>query len=179
MGKMGDDTALFTELYHQLKRRARQLRRGQGGTLDTTALVHEAWLKLHGAGCAPDDARHLFNIAAQAMRQVLIDHARGRAALKRGGALAAVELDADLVGESAEIPDALDMLALLDRLRGVDARKADVLEWHVLGGVGLVDVAQALDISEGTVKRDLRAARALLTLWASGAGAPETLAESA
>lgn len=171
MHEIRDDTALFTEIYHQLKQRARQLQGGRGGTLDTTALVHEAWLKLHGAGSAPGDARHLFHIAARAMRQILIDHARARGAVKRGRALPALELDAERAGEVADMPDTLDLLALLDRLRRVDARKADVLEWHVLGGVGLADIAQALEISGVTVKRDLRAARALLMLWAGDAKA--------
>lgn len=165
MHETRDDTALFTEIYHQLKQRARQLRGGRGGTLDTTALVHEAWLKLRGAGSAPCDARHLFHIAAQAMRQVLIDHARARGTIKRGSALPALELDLERAGETADMPGALDLIALLDRLRRVDARKADVLEWHVLGGVALVDIAQALEISSMTAKRDLRAARALLMLW--------------
>ncbi len=171
MHEICDDTALFTEIYHQLKQRARQLQGGHGGTLDTTALVHEAWLKLRGAGSAPSDARHLFHIAARAMRQILIDHARARGAIKRGSALPALELDVELAGEVADMPGALDLIALLDRLRRVDARKADVIEWHVLGGVGLVDIAQALEISDMTVKRDLRAARALLMLWAGEAQA--------
>lgn len=171
MHEIRDDTALFTEIYHQLKQRARQLHGGHGGTLDTTALVHEAWLKLHGAGSAPGNARHLFHVAAQAMRQVLIDHARARGAIKRGSALPALELDDEKAGELADMPGALDLLSLLDRLRRVDARKADVLEWHVLGGVGLADIAQALEISGVTAKRDLRSARALLMLWAAEARA--------
>lgn len=169
MHETRDDTALFTEIYHQLKQRARQLQGGRDGTLDTTALVHEAWLKVRGAGSAPGDARHLFHIAAQAMRQVLIDHARARGAIKRGSALPALELDAERAGEVADMPAALDLIALLDRLRRVDARKADVLEWHLLGGVGLDDIAQALEISSVTAKRDLRAGRALLMLWAGEA----------
>lgn len=169
MHEIRDDTALFTEIYQQLKQRARQLQGGRGRTLDTTALVHEAWLKLHAAGSAPDDARHLFHIAACAMRQVLIDHARARGAIKRSSALPALELEAERAGEDAGMPDALDLMAMLDRLRQVDARKADVLEWHVLGGIGLTDIAQALEISGVTAKRDLRSARALLMLWAGDA----------
>jgi RNA polymerase sigma factor (TIGR02999 family) len=158
---------LFVELYQQLKRRARQLRRGEGNTLDTTALVHEAWLKLHGSHTYSDRA-HLFRTAARAMRQVLIDHARSRNALKRGGVADLLRSDAEPVATSLG-PEAFDLLALLDRLREVDARKADVLEWHLLGGIPLGEIAAALDIAPVTAKRDLRAARSLLMLWAAGA----------
>lgn len=171
-----DDDVLFSQIYQEIKRRARQLRRDGAATLETTALVHEAWLKLHAGGHVAIDQRHLFHTTSLAMRQILIDHARARSALKRGNAVAAEALDTAIPADAMALPESLDLLALLDRLRTVDSRKAETLEWHLLGGASLADIACVHGVSEMTSKRDLRSARALLMLWA---GTPATSAGGA
>jgi len=160
------DPELFNEIYAELKRRAHALRRGQRGeTLDTTALVHEAWLKLRHDTVGFKDRQHLVRTTVMAMRQLLIDHARARQASKRGGDLAPVTLTANLIGETSAALDEIGIVAALDRLRTLDERKADAIEMHALGGATYGEIASFLEISEQTVKRDLASARALLMVW--------------
>ncbi len=164
------DPALFVELYAELKRRAHAVRRGQlGETLDTTALVHEAWLKLGPRAETCNDRQHLVRTTVMAMRQLLVDNARARQAQKRGGAAAAVTLTANLAGAEAALADEHGLVGTLDRLRTLDARKADAIEMHALGGATYAEIAGFLEVSEQTVKRDLAAARALLAVWLDGA----------
>lgn len=158
--------ALFNEIYAELKRRAHLVRRGQlGETLDTTALVHEAWLKLRPETLGFNDRQHLIRVTVMAMRQLLIDNARARQAQKRGGDAAPVTLTANLVGMSGTQIDEHGIVDAFDRLRTIDSRKADALEMHALAGATYTEIAGFLDISEQTVKRDLAAARALLIVW--------------
>ncbi|MBN8742084.1 MAG: hypothetical protein BGP24_17965 [Lysobacterales bacterium 69-70] len=165
------DTDLFAALYQELKTRARRLRLA-GATLDTTALVHEAWLKLHaGEHCSVDRA-HLFRTAALAMRQIVLDHQRSRGTGKRGEGVATAALHDGIEAPPDRAGDAIDLINGLDRLRELDVRKAAVLEWHTLVGIDLDQIAEALAISVPTVKRDLRAARALLAVWAGEASTP-------
>ena len=160
------DDALFNELYAELKRRAHLVRRGQlGETLDTTALVHEAWLKLRAREGDYADRQHLVRTTVMAMRQLLIDNARARQAQKRGGDAAPVTLTANLAGTDAASTDEHGLVAALDRLRSLDARKADAIEMQALGGATYGEIATFLEVSEQTVKRDLAAARALLVVW--------------
>ena len=163
------DNELFCELYAELKRRAHAIRRGQlGNTLDTTALVHEAWLKLGPRPSGYVDRQHLVRTTVMAMRQLLIDNARARASVKRGGDLAAITLTANLAGVDSAGNDEQGVVEALDRLRSIDERKADALEMQALGGATYAEIADFLGVSEQTIKRDLSAARALLTVWLRG-----------
>jgi len=132
-------------------------------SLNTTALVHEAYLKLHDQeSLTLHDRKHFFSVAAIAMRQIVIDHARKRAAQKRGGALRRVDLDA------AELPTedgAEELLALdqaLSRLSEWDARMARVVELRFFAGLSVEETAEVLEVDPRTVKRDWRKARAIL-----------------
>lgn len=152
-------------IYEELRRLARLRLRGQrpDHTLGTTALVHEAFLRLVDAERVDFRNRaHFLGTASKAMRSVLVDHARRRSAQKRGGGAHPVPLDnaLDLAAE-----DATRFLELEDALRGLEeahARQGRVLEQHYIGGLSLDEIAEAAGISQATVKRDLRFARAWL-----------------
>ena len=132
-------------------------------SLKATALVHEAYLRLLGASQPPwNDRRHFFRAAAEAMRRILIEHARRRGRIKRGGDRVRVELrDVHLADEQD-----LDQLLALDeafrRLSEQDPRAADVVRLRYFAGLSVADTAKALDLSERTVKRDWALARAWL-----------------
>lgn len=157
------DATLYDEIYHQLKQRARVLRRGQhSDTLDTTALVHESFIKLVEAKARVHDRAHLYRLAALAMRQILIDHLRERQADKRGGGLQRVELT-DLVLPEDDSAQGLALVAqTLDQLREVDERMADVFSLRVFGGLGFEEIGALLGTSRPTSQRDFEAARAWL-----------------
>jgi RNA polymerase sigma factor (TIGR02999 family) len=137
-------------------------------SLDTSGLVHEAYIRLiEGGGVDWQDRAHFFAVAARAMRRILIDHAKERRALKRGGALVRVDLDSARLGEagfaSQEDPDSL--LALNDalgRLEQLSPRQAKAVELRYFGGLTLEEAAQVLGTSAPTVMRDLRFAQAWL-----------------
>lgn len=167
--------ALFPTLYAELRRLARrQLRRERRGhTLDSTALVHEAYLRLSGAGgLRPENRAHFFAIAARAMRAILVDHARARATAKRGGGAGVVSLDAldELEGPGASrclVADhrAEQLLALdeaLSRLAAVDVDACRTVECRYFVGLTLEEIATALDLSVGTVRRRWDFAKAWL-----------------
>ncbi len=168
----GDSDALnrlVPLVYEDLRRVAhRQLdREGGGHTLQTTALIHEAYLKLAGGGSLGAASRaHFLAIAARAMRQVLVDYARRRKAAKRGGGVISVTL-----GDQPEPADASaeDLLALDEALQQLDARQRQVIECRFFGGMEEGDIAAVLGISERTVRRDWVKARAWLyrSLWPS------------
>lgn len=156
---------LFEMVYSELRNQARiQLASLPGtGTLTTTALVHEVYLKLLAASQPRwQDRRHFYLIAARAMRQIIIDHARRARALKRGEGMTRIEMQhTDLsVSDHAEtflaLEQALDSLALRSE------RMANVVELHYYAGLSFREVAYALDVSDRTVKRDWRLARAFL-----------------
>ena len=149
-------------VYEDLRRVAhRQLdREGGGHTLQTTALIHEAYLKLAAGGAVSASGRaHFLAIAARAMRQVLVDYARRRKAAKRGGGVISVTL-----GDEAQPADtsAEDLLALDDALKELDPRQRQVIECRFFGGMEERDIAEALGVSERTVRRDWVKARAWL-----------------
>ena len=153
----------FEDVYLDLKRRARALRSGQNShTLDTTALVHESFLKLSEGGASAKDRAHLFRLAALAMRQVLIDHLRERQANKRGGDLLRVDLtDIELpVDDPAQ--GLTEVMQALERLQAVDARLADVFALRAFAGLGFEDIGGLLERSRSAVQRDFEAARAYL-----------------
>ena len=161
--------ALARLVYAELRRRAaRALRReGEGHTLQPTALVHEAWLRLDGQqGASWDSRTQFFAVAAQMMRRVLVDHARTRRALKRGGAPMQVTLgEVDRSAAPAARPDSkdvVDLLALDDalaRLAELDPRKARLVELRYFAGLSIPECAAALGISQATVGREWVVAR--------------------
>lgn len=155
--------ALFSAIYADLRARAhRLLRQSSAVTLSTTALVHETWLKLAGSRLQPADRSHFFCIASRAMRQVLMNAARERSALKRGGELSRVTLTALTTGEEVDLVKVLALDEALVSLARDDERLAQVVELHFFAGLGFAEIAELLDLSERTVARDWRAARALL-----------------
>jgi RNA polymerase sigma factor (TIGR02999 family) len=156
---------LFELLYEQLHGLAGQVRLGRGGaTLGTTALVHEAYVKLAAAGEVDVRSRlHFFRLAARAMRQVLVDAARRQQAEKRGGAVMPVTFDDALHATPIRVNTFLALDAAIDRLAELDPRAAQVVECRFFAGLTVEETASALEISPRTVKRDWRVARALLT----------------
>ena len=159
---------LFAAVYEDLRQRAhRLLRQSEGATLSTTALVHETYLKLAGGRLAPQDRAHFHAIAASAMRQVLLNAVRDRAAAKRGGEALCVTLGAAgglAEPDASNAPDLLALDAALTALAREDARLAQVVELHFFGGLGFAEIAELMALSLRTVARDWRAARALLRL---------------
>ncbi len=158
--------ALFSQAYEELRRLASAVRRGGASpTLNPTALVHEAWLRLaRTPDLAIQSEQHFKHIAARAMRRVLVDAARARKAAKRGSGAALVTFDEALSPE-ASVPD--DVLALdeaLETLAKLRPRLASVVESRFFGGLEVAETAKLLGISEATVLRDWRAARAWLAL---------------
>ncbi len=156
---------LLPLVYEDLRTRARrQLRRRRpGSTLDTTALVHDAYLKLVDQSQADyRDRCHFFAAAATAMRHILVDRARRHAALKRGGAGRQVTLDSSLLQIEAKAVEILDLDEALRNLAKADERLARLVEMRFFGGLTLEETAEALQLSERTVQRDWRAARAFL-----------------
>lgn len=168
----GDKAALdrLTPLvYDEIRRIAHRYvqREREGHTLQTTALVHEAYLRLAGSqNVAWQNRSHFFAVTAQVMRRILIDHARRRQYLKHGGEVERVSLDA-VTQQSALMsqPRAAELLALdeaLDDLAKLDARKSSVVELRYFGGLSIEETADVLEISAMTVRRDWRAAKAYL-----------------
>lgn len=157
---------LFAAVYADLHRRARHLARGAGATLSTTALVHETYLKLAGRNLALNDKTHFFALAARAMRHVLLNAARDSLAQKRGGGQVEATFDSALAVPS-DAGDHVDVVALdqaLQQLAAADARLAQVVELHFFAGLGFAEIGELLGLTERTVARDWRAARALLQM---------------
>jgi RNA polymerase sigma factor (TIGR02999 family) len=155
---------LFSATYEELRRLASSVRRDEpGSTLNPTALVNEAYLKLAGSlRLVPESKLHFKRIAARAMRQVLVEAARRRSAQKRGGEMAFVTLD-ESMDAAVECSD--DIVALdgaLDDLAKMEPRQAMIVEYRFFGGMELTETAALLDVSESTIVRDWRAARAWL-----------------
>ncbi len=166
----GDDEAvdtLFTIVYGELRRLARiHLRGGDGGgTLNATALVHEASLRLLGPASsgALNDRAHFFAVASRAMRQVLLDHARARQAHKRGGGAVVVTFRDDLAGEARDEEQIIALNEALTALARRSERLARLVEMRFFAGLRDVEIAEALGTSPRTVQRDWRTARAFLS----------------
>jgi RNA polymerase sigma factor (TIGR02999 family) len=166
--------AAFALVYEELKRLAhRQLMSQRAATLGTTALVHEAYVRLSGADCTPQDRRHFIALGARAMRFVLIDHARRAMAQKRDGEVQTLSISGGIAGSDSQA-SASDVLALdqaLERLGALDARLAQVVEWRFFGGLSEPEIAEELGLTERTVQRDWRRARAFLHRELAAAGA--------
>lgn len=171
-GDAAANDRLFGLLYEELRQCAhRQLRSLSSRTLSTTALVHETYLKLISAAALDvQSRRHFMALAARAMRQVLVDHARRAGAEKRGGDALLVTLD-DRLPETAS--EALEVLALdraLGTLEQVDPRAARVVQLHFFGGLAFPAIAELEGLNERTVKRDWQAAKMLLAAEMGGGG---------
>ena len=164
----GDQEAfdrLLPLIYDKLRAMAhRQLGAEHGPrTLQTTELVHEAYLRLIDQTQATARGRaYFFAAAAQAMRRVLIDRARRRKARKRGGGQAALGLDEVQIAVDAFVADLLDLDRALERLAGLDPRQAQVVECRFFGGMTIEGTAEALGVSPRTVRNDWTLARAWL-----------------
>jgi RNA polymerase sigma factor (TIGR02999 family) len=163
----GDESAkeqLLPFVYDELRRQARIMMSSERSnhTLQPTALVHEAFLKLsRQTGMEWKDRSHFFGIASRLMRQILIDHARLHATAKRGNKPIHFSLD-DVQIPIPERADSLLVLnEVLDRLEAMDEQQAKIVEMRFFGGLNNSEIAECLDISERTVGRDWQAAR----LW--------------
>jgi RNA polymerase sigma factor (TIGR02999 family) len=167
---------LMPLVYSELKRVARAYMRRErpGHTLQTTALVHEAYLRLirqenvrwHGRS-------HFFGIAAQLMRRILIDHARGHLREKRGGAVVALHLDEALVFSPEHSQELVRLDEALDRLAKLDPRQSRIVELRFFGGLSVEETAEYLGISPKTVKRDWAVAKAWLHAEVRSANGPQ------
>lgn len=163
----GDDQVmerLVPLIYDELRKLATQRLRSErpDHTLQATALVHEAYARLVDADIDFQGRAHFFAVAAQTMRRVLVDHARARARDKRGGGARLITLEDDMAALDTKPDDLLDLDAALHRLAERDERKAKVVELHFFGGLTYAEIASAVQISEATVDRDLRMAKAWL-----------------
>jgi RNA polymerase sigma-70 factor, ECF subfamily len=153
-------------VYEELKTLARRYmkRERAGHTLQATAVVHEAFVRLVGMDVPWQDRVHFFAVAARLMRRILVDHAKGRQRTKRGGELSIVSLAPGTEGvhgatHAGEI-DVLEIDDALERLSQRDPRLAQIVELHYFAGMTYQETAMALGISEATVHRDLRMAKA-------------------
>ncbi|KAB2899726.1 MAG: sigma-70 family RNA polymerase sigma factor [Dokdonella sp.] len=156
--------ALMQRVYVNVRAIAAQsLRAMPAATLSATDLAHEALLRLLGSELDWNDRQHFYRVAAQATRQVLVDAARRRLSDKRGGGAPHVELD---VAQALPTPERDEQLLRIDEalraLASDDARRAQIIELVYFGGLSRSEVATTLAVSEGTVDRDLRLARAWL-----------------
>jgi RNA polymerase sigma-70 factor (ECF subfamily) len=164
----GDQNALnelMPLVYNELHRMARRAWIGQNhaNTLQPTALLNEAYLKLAGAENASFQNRcHFFAVASTAMRQILVNHAKSRLAGKRGSGQIKVSIDDVQLAVNQEAAEVVALHEALERLEAVDARKSRVVEMRYFGGLSIEETAEALGISVITVNRDWRLARTWL-----------------
>jgi RNA polymerase sigma-70 factor, ECF subfamily len=157
---------LIPLIYAELRRMAGAYMKNErpGHTLQATALVHEAYMRLVGEQQTPWQNRaHFFAIAANTMRRVLLDHARVRHAGKRGGTRARkVEIDANLLISEDKLEDIIALDEALERLARIDPRQSRLVELRFFGGLDLEETAEVMGLSATTIKREWRSARAWL-----------------
>lgn len=161
------DGEMFGALYEELRKIARSRMRGEriGHTLDATALVHEAWLRLEKS--APEqwrDRREFFALAAEAMRRILVESARRRLAQKRGGGVEAVPFEESDLPVTPTLPDdrLLEIHEILDRLEAENEMDARIVKLRFFGGMKNAEIAALLEVSEMTVQRHWAAAKVWL-----------------
>lgn len=158
-------------VYAHLRELAHRRLLGEPGfvSVNTTALVHEAYIRLVGIRSARfRDRAHFLAMASRAMRRILVDHARARGAAKRGGGTVAVDLRDDLLADEGPATAVTELDAALERLETLDERQARILEQRYFGGLSLEETAEATGVSLATVKRELRFARAWLAAELTG-----------
>lgn len=164
---------LYEHAYHELRRLARSHRRRWNGnaTMNTTAILHEAYLKLAGASApAYENRLHFFATASMAMRQVLVNYAEHRRAAKSGGGAEHVPLEDDMLVADTAIDELLDLDKALRALEAESPRRGRIVECRLFGGMSVEETAEALDVSPATVKREWQVASALLFRDITGAG---------
>jgi RNA polymerase sigma factor (TIGR02999 family) len=172
----GDERAaaqLIPVVYKELRRIAAAMMRRERSdhTLQPTAVVHEAFIRLmDGEAARFENRAHFFAIAARSMRRVLVDHARGRLADKRGGQQRQVELEDDIALTPQQSEEVLGLDQALDRLESLDARQAQIVEMHYFAGNSVAEIAHVFQIGERTVKRELQTARLFLKQQLEAAG---------
>ena len=157
----------YALLYADLQRLARTRLRGSGELtlLDTTALVHESYLRLQAGGAAFPDRQHFLGYAAKVMRAVVIDVVRARQAERRGGDAVQVTMNTGLIGSLAAHDDeVLRVHEALDELAGHEPRLAQVVELRYFGGLSEAEIAASLGVTERTVQRDWQKARLFLSV---------------
>jgi RNA polymerase sigma factor (TIGR02999 family) len=170
------DRAALEELAPQVQKELHilartYLKRGRPNqTLQPTALINEAWVRLMGQPTAMqwENRSHFYGIAARLMRIVLVDHARTRRALKRGGVLEPLTLEQVPLMAPGRAPEILEVNEALDELAKVDERKAQVIELRYFGGMSREEIATALGLTLPTVKRDLRLGEAWMRRFLAG-----------
>ena len=158
------ESTLFELVYHELRRLASSYLRQErpDHTLQTSALVNEAYLRLaSNRHLQSTDRQQYLRVASHAMRHVLVDHARRCSAMKREGGVR-VDLDEAAAIDVRNLEDLLVVDTALQKLAGVDARQAEIVELRYFGGLSVPETAEALNVSEKTVKRDWAVARAWL-----------------
>ena len=168
----GTAEQLFAAIYGELRGIAGRLMRDQkpGHTLQPTALVHEAYLKLVNASQVHWEGRsHFLRVAARAMRQILVNHARDRSAAKRGGGWRRVTINDEIDGAPDREFEILGLHTALEKLAREDARMAEVVELRVFAGMTAVETAHVLSVSKRTVDNDLKVAK----LWLLDEFSPE------
>lgn len=175
----GEATALDRLLplvYDELARIARGALRSERAdhTLQTRALVHEAYLRLIDADVSWQDKAHFMAVAARTMRRVLVDHARSRRRQKRGGGAVKVELEDVAAIVTGPTVDVLDLHDALEDLAKFDPRKAEIVELHFFGGLSYDETAEAMGVSAATVDRELRSAKAYLRTQMTSRGGAAT-----
>jgi len=156
---------LLPLVYEELRRVARaRLRQEQPGhTLQATALVHEAYLRLIGSRSPrPQNRAHLFAVAARLMREILVDHARRKAARKRGGSATMIALDESVAAPEVAMIDLLALDDALTELHALDPRLCRVVELKFFAGLNIDETAEALQVSTATVERDWTVSKAWL-----------------
>jgi RNA polymerase sigma factor (TIGR02999 family) len=155
---------VFPLVYEELRRLAAGHMRGEraGHTLQATALVHEAFARLVGTEVAARSRAQFLALASRAMRNVLVDHARARQRVKRGGDAVVITLEECLVVSEEPDPALLDLDDALRELEAQDGRKARAVEMHFFGGLTHEEIAGLLEVSVSTVRGDLRLAKAWL-----------------
>lgn len=166
---------LMPAVYAELKKTASALMRRErdGHTLQPTALVHEAWMRMVRQDRVTFEHRkQFFGLAAQVMRRILVDHARATRASKRGGGIEPASLDAVTIATEDKAFDLLALDHALTELGRVDPRQAQVIELRYFGGLTIEETALALGVSDATVKRAWRRARAFLHREIAGAEPP-------
>ncbi|MDX1387992.1 MAG: sigma-70 family RNA polymerase sigma factor [Acidobacteriota bacterium] len=164
----GGREAAFDELlplvYGELRRLARRHMKDErpGHTLQATALVHEAYARLVDVELTGEGRAQFFALASRAMRNVLVDHARSKQRVKRGGGAEKLTLDEAVAISPSPSPQLIDLDVALDELAGQDERKARVIELSFFGGLTYDEIAELLEVSAATVRLDVRIAKAWL-----------------
>ena len=151
-------------MYEELRRLALHHMNDQraGHTLQATALVNEAFVKLACVEYTASNKKELFGLAAKAMRSILIDHARARGSFKRGAGAVRVELTDSMAAQTVDSAGLIAVDEVLQRLAQKDQRKADIVELKVFGGLTFDEIADALGLSNATVRSEMRFAKAWL-----------------